>query len=187
LAPAGSPFSTLTATVSWGHLLEPTGTVSFVDTSNNYVLGTAALNTLSALFSLSFFEASQVQASVAQEISVVDLTGNGQKDLAVSGGVLPPYSGLPQFENRVLLGNGDGTFTVATQMIPLVESWQATVGDFTEDGEPDLATVQWDGPVTVLLGNGDGTFTAYAAKCRSHREIGALRTVSRVISEGNMP
>jgi Bacterial Ig-like domain (group 3)/FG-GAP-like repeat len=162
LAASGNPGNyTLTATVTGGHPIAPAGTVTFIDTSNNnYVLGTATLSQTSESFSLSFFQASQVQAGGATDINVVDLTGSGEQDLALSSGALPPYKGPLQLENSVLLGNGDGTFAAAPENIPLVESWQTVVGDFNEDGKPDLATMQWVGPVTALLGNGDGTFTA---------------------------
>jgi hypothetical protein len=65
-------------------------------------------------------------------------------------------------------GNGDGTFTEVTGS-PFALPTGATgpiaitVGDFNQDGKPDLAIVnQTSQNVTVLGGNGDGTFTQFA-------------------------
>ncbi len=57
---------------------------------------------------------------------------------------------LVEFPEGVLLGNGDGTFQAPK---PFSGGVPVTVGDFNQDGKPDLATASG-----VLLGNGDGTF-----------------------------
>ncbi len=54
----------------------------------------------------------------------------------------------------VLLGKGDGTFTIGQSMPYSATS--IAVADFNGDGKPDISL---PGP-TILLGNGDGTFTA---------------------------
>jgi hypothetical protein len=55
----------------------------------------------------------------------------------------------------VLLGKGDGTFTVGQSMPYSTTS--LAVADFNGDGKLDIAL-----PGNILLGNGDGTFTAAA-------------------------
>jgi hypothetical protein len=95
-------------------------------------------------------------------IAAGDFNGDGILDLAVTN-----YGSNTV---TVLLGNGDGTFTATTEAGPVAGDNAATiaVGDFNEDGIPDLAITSDpsqqadDGALTILLGNGDGTFTVSA-------------------------
>ena len=57
----------------------------------------------------------------------------------------------------VLLGKGDGTFTVGQSMPFNTQS--IAIADFNGDGKLDLA-LSGSAQTTILLGNGDGTFTA---------------------------
>jgi trimeric autotransporter adhesin len=57
----------------------------------------------------------------------------------------------------VLLGKGDGTFTVGQSMPFNTQS--IAIADFNGDGKLDLA-LAGSAQTTILLGNGDGTFTA---------------------------
>jgi hypothetical protein len=148
---------TLTGTVvgTGSASLSPTGTVSFLDTSNgNAVLGSQTLG--SGVAALSFANSST--PAVGNEpaaVTVGDFNGDGKADLAVANG----SSGTV----TVLLGNGDGTFTAAAGSPITVGSRPVSVavGDFNGDGKADLAVANYvDNTVTVLLGNGDGTFTA---------------------------
>jgi len=86
-----------------------------------------------------------------------DFSSDGKLDLAVTN----YNSGTV----TILLGNGDGTFTPALNSPVTVGRGplSITVGDFTDDGIPDLATANAvDNTVTILLGNGNGTFSQAA-------------------------
>jgi uncharacterized membrane protein len=143
---------TLTATVTGQGLLSPTGTVSFLDTTNNSTLGTASLvRTASALSWVN----SQTPAVGVEPwaVAVGDFNGDGIPDLVVAN----------QSSNTVtiLLGNGDGTFK-ATAASPQTGTspYAVAVGDFNNDGKADLAVANLNSnSLTILLGNGDGTFT----------------------------
>src|SRR5262249_35015658 len=59
----------------------------------------------------------------------------------------------------VLLGNGDGTLQPAVNFPAGTEPWNVQVGDFNNDGKPDLVVANnGSNNVSILLGNGDGTF-----------------------------
>jgi uncharacterized protein (TIGR03437 family) len=92
--------------------------------------------------------------AAVQDFFVADFNGDGKLDLCASingPGLL--------LRGILLIGNGDGTF----QEMTLDESVGA-VGDFNQDGKPDLLTI---GPSSygypdsfgIRLGKGDGTFS----------------------------
>ncbi len=91
-------------------------------------------------------------------LAAADFTGAGTVDLAVADN--------DSFANSVtvLLGKGDGTFTHAAALNATgFEPGAMVEGDFTGDGQLDLAVVSYNGnydfgTVTILLGQGDGTF-----------------------------
>ncbi len=64
----------------------------------------------------------------------------------------------------VRLGDGNGGFTISqNSLIPAGARTQAVaVGDFNEDGKPDMAVAASFSGVTILLGNGSGGFTRSA-------------------------
>ena len=94
--------------------------------------------------------------------AVGDFNADGKLDVIVasSGTHANPSQGSGV---TVSLGNGDGTFTLASgSPIPLGQSLSAIVAaDFSGDGKLDFAATDSDGnAVLILLGNGDGTFGA---------------------------
>ena len=90
-----------------------------------------------------------------------DLDGDGDDDLVVTEGATSTL--------RVLLSDGDGTFTVAGTPVPTgADPREVVIGKFTNDAFLDAAVVNADydesaGSVTVLLGNGTGALTAAAS------------------------
>ncbi len=97
--------------------------------------------------------------SYPESVAVADFNNDGKLDLAVAGVGLYQSTGL---NVTVLLGDGTGGFT-AVQSGPAATGSQPTalaVGDFNEDGLPDLAVINpGTSTVAVLLGNGTGGFT----------------------------
>jgi parallel beta-helix repeat protein len=145
---------TLRAEVGGAGSSVPTGTVSFLDSSNgNAVLGTATLDSSDSglsLLNVSNPSAGLTPASVAAR----DFNGDGIPDLAIAN-----YgSGTV----TILLGTGNGMFSPAANSPAAVGAEPSAVvaGDFNGDGVPDLAIANYgSGTVAILLGNGDGTFT----------------------------
>jgi subtilase family serine protease len=147
---------TLTATVAGQGPLAPTGTVSFLDTSNaNSSLGTAALG--GGQVALNWLNPqSPATGSYPDSVVTADFNGDGIPDLAVTNS--------DNYTVTILLGNGDGTFT--TKASPTTGYWPTSMltADFNGDGKPDLAVINGDSnTLTILLGNGDGTFKSAAS------------------------
>jgi hypothetical protein len=60
---------------------------------------------------------------------------------------------------QIMLGNGDGTFSLGASYVVGPSSLSVIAADFRRNGKTDLAVGQFGGPgVAVLLGNGNGTF-----------------------------
>jgi hypothetical protein len=150
---------TLTATVTGtGGPVAPTGTVSFLDTTNNNLsLGAATLST--GTETLGFLNSSAPLTNpYPQSIAVADFNNDGKLDMAV-----PVYSISTLLSDvTILLGNGDGTFTEGpTAPVTSQNANNAAVADFNSDGNTDIALSLPDAnEIQVLLGKGDGSFTA---------------------------
>lgn len=160
IAASGNPGDyTLTATVSGNGSASPTGTVSFLDTSNsNQSLAVAPLTPVAAGLNL-LSSGLAAAAGFAENFAVGDFNGDGIPDLA-----------SPEGDVSVALGNGDGTFTpgigAPANSVGLVAS--ITSGDFNGDGKLDLAVASSiynesdpaasTGSVTVFSGDGGGGF-----------------------------
>ena len=142
---------TLVAKVAGNSILQPTGNVSFVDSTSNKTLGTAALEGGSP--SLSFAAAtSPVVGANPQAVVVGDFNLDGKPDLAVANATSGTVT--------ILLGNGNGAFTVKSTAAVGADPTAIAVVDFNGDGIPDLAVANFaSNNVTILLGAGDGTFT----------------------------
>jgi uncharacterized protein (TIGR03437 family) len=94
--------------------------------------------------------------NIPVSVVVADFNGDGFADLAIAG--LPPSV-------TVLLGNGLGGFTPAAAftasigVLPTDEPMSLAVGDFNNDGRPDLVVTQPLGnQVTVLINSGGSGF-----------------------------
>ena len=143
-----------------GNTAPPNGTISFLDTNHgNAALGTGTLG--SAARGVAWSTVNTSALSVAGvTYSVSDLNGDGIPDL-----FFEDYFGTYD----VLLGNGDGTFKVlGSPFGPSSEVGSFVIGDFNNDGIPDVAAITGDiyaasSTITIFLGNGDGTFTVAAS------------------------
>jgi hypothetical protein len=159
IASSGSPGNyTLTATVVGlgSRTVGPMGEVSFLDTTNgNALLGTGVLGATTLGQNFMTGPTSGV-GSGPRSVAVGDFNGDGILDMAVAN--------LGDNTVTVLLGKGDGSFTVKSTPEVGNSPFSIVTGDFNGDGIPDLATAnQADNTVTVLLGKGDGTFLTQAA------------------------
>ena len=87
-------------------------------------------------------------------LAVGDFNRDGEQDLAVTN--------RDAHTVTILLGNGMGGFTEATGSPVNVGAtcMEVAVGDFNNDGKPDLATANsFADNVTILIGDGMGVFT----------------------------
>jgi hypothetical protein len=103
---------------------------------------------------------STVNLGGAVFVAAGDFNGDGKQDLAVIG-ALPTNQTVPAL--FILLGNGDGTFTLKSTNTGLTNEVSAAVGDFNGDGKLDVAVLDRTSTgdvVLVFLGNGDGTLQA---------------------------
>jgi FG-GAP-like repeat len=91
-------------------------------------------------------------------VAVGDFRSNGKLDIAVVNNASSSVS--------ILLGNGDGTFQpqVSYLTASLIDNQtnpqMIAIGDFNQDGKPDLA-IATTAALSILLGNGDGTFQSH--------------------------
>lgn len=126
------------------------GLLSFnLGTSLEYNAGNGSFKTASFLGSY--------QESNAP-LAVGDFNNDGKDDAFLSS-----ESGS---QSRLLLSNGDGTFSVVAVATNLSADTDVRVGDVNNDGNLDVVSTS-----TVLLGNGDGTFKSGLALSSSNQQI----------------
>ncbi|MGA2357550.1 MAG: FG-GAP-like repeat-containing protein [Terriglobales bacterium] len=109
-------------------------------------------------FSNSYTVGNSGATGIDDGVVAADVNGDGKLDLlAINSG---------DNSVTVLLGNGDGTFQTGALYSACnrsgCEPVALTVGDFNNDGHPDLALVSTDAAqqsgIYILLNNGNGTF-----------------------------
>jgi hypothetical protein len=88
-------------------------------------------------------------------VAIGDFNGDGRQDLAVAGASSSSVS--------ILLGDGTGNFSTATNFGAGAGPFSVAIGDFNGDGKQDLAIAdRASNTVSILLGNGDGSFNFVA-------------------------
>jgi enediyne biosynthesis protein E4 len=109
----------------------------------------------------------QIETMVAG-VALLDYDGDGWLDIyLVNGAAIPSLQkDSPKYWNRLYRNNHDGTFTDVTERAGLAGAGYgmgAAVGDFDNDGRPDIFLANVTGN-QLFHNNGDGTFTDVTAK-----------------------
>ncbi len=87
-----------------------------------------------------------------------DFNGDGNLDVVV----IPfAYETAPGHDFMLMLGNGDGTLGPPVIIDTGYGVWNAAVGDFDEDGAPDVLIADQNDGVQLHLGTGNGQFLPY--------------------------
>jgi hypothetical protein len=176
---SGSPGAyALTGTVTGSHgAFAPTGNVSFADTSNaNLALGSSPLGSPTFGFGLSTYSPPLI-GNGPGAIASGDFNGDGKIDIVVANAGYPGCGSACPNSLSILLGNGNGTFTVSTITNVNGSGGGVVTGDFNGDGKLDIAaTDSADSTVILFLGKGDGTFTKVSTQPSTGAYPGILAT-----------
>jgi hypothetical protein len=119
-------------------------------------------------------------------VATGDFNGDGIPDLAVTNATTT--TGTAVNTVVILLGNGDGTFTLKSNLPVGNKPVGAVTADFNHDGAVDLVVANMnDSTLTVLLGNGDGTFRApVTIPSTSKSEDPTVLSVADFDGDGNL-
>ena len=120
---------------------------------------TLAVTTLAVCNPVSFAVATSFSAGGGPiSVAIGDFNGDGKQDLAVANNFNGPGN------VSILLGDGAGNFSAATNFGVGTDPRSVAVGDFDGDGKQDLAVAVYNsggaGTVSILLGDGAGNFSA---------------------------
>jgi hypothetical protein len=105
----------------------------------------------------------QLPETMSGGVALIDFDNDGWLDVyVVQGGRFPPGSESGLTRDRLFRNRGDGTFEDATAHaalsgLPGGYGHGVTVGDYDNDGAPDLFITRWRSYM-LLHNNGDGTF-----------------------------
>jgi hypothetical protein len=190
---------TLTAQVSGGMSFAPTGSVSFLNTSNsNAVLATAPLGTGAPGmgFSNTYTLPDNIYNAGTASAAVADFNLDGIPDILQGTGTYPDYADGDEYPSfTTLLGNGDGTFNLGPTAVYSLGCCgnegvpnSMAVGDFNSDGIPDLVMTDGEFPwPVVFLGNGDGSFNSgwYGALCSQSFNNGGCAPLNVAVADFN--
>jgi Bacterial Ig-like domain (group 3)/FG-GAP-like repeat len=148
---------TLTATVTDFGRTVPSGTVSFIDsTDGGRLVGQQDLDPASIASAVLEQTPVPFSGEPYAAPSYADFNGDGIKDIA-----LPMANGS---EITVFLGKADGTFNAPAVIVVPGSAESLTTGDWNADGIPDIAVGYAENSLgypgfQILIGKGDGTFT----------------------------
>lgn len=105
----------------------------------------------------------QIPETMSGGVGIIDYDSDGWLDVyLVQGGKFPPVLGENVAGDRLFHNRGDGTFEDATKsagidLLPQGYGHGVTVGDFDNDGHPDLFLTRWRS-YALYRNKGDGTF-----------------------------
>jgi enediyne biosynthesis protein E4 len=105
----------------------------------------------------------QLPETMSGGIGLIDFDGDGWLDVyAVQGGPFPPTPATAVFGDRLFRNGGDGRFSDATQSsglaaLPGGYGHGIAVGDYDNDGRPDLFLTRW-GSYSLYHNLGGGRF-----------------------------